>query len=149
MRRGFSLIEALIVAALLAALGIPLLGLISTGTHEGALSEDFMFAEVLASRFLEEWASLPFTQLDDLVPRKMTTSGGSPLAVPPSEPHRETLKAPAGFHSELELTRVREGLLGLEVTVTWQVPQERAGRKFTLYLLKHNPNLALEAPWKF
>ncbi|MBI4862480.1 MAG: hypothetical protein HY815_19800 [Candidatus Riflebacteria bacterium] len=148
--RGFSLVEALIVAGILAALGIPILGLIFAGSREGALSEDFMFAEVLASRYIEEWSSQPFHKLDALVPRKMVTAGGASMPVPGTggTTHREALKTPEGFDARLELARVKDGLLSLEVTISWQVPRERGARRFALFRLKSNPNLGLEGKWK-
>ena len=146
MRRGLSLVEVLIVVAIMSTVALPVLSLISTGSREGALSEDFMFAEVLASRFLEEWGSQSFESLDALVPRTITAKGAAPDALP-ARPHTETLSCPPGFAAELTLKRVREGLLSLEVTVQWQVPRERVPRKFALYLLKHDPEISLEAGW--
>lgn len=142
-QRAFALTEVLVVAAILAAVAIPVMGLIFTGSREGALSEDFMFAEALASRFMEEWGALPFAKLDDLVPRKVTVQGGE---VTPG-PHKRMLASPQGFETQLQVARVREGLLSLEVTVSWQVPRERANRRFALLLLKAKPDLALEGAW--
>jgi hypothetical protein len=152
-RRAVSLVEALLVAAVLATLGLPLLALIQTGSREGALSEDFMFAEVLASRLLEEWAGQPFRRLDDLVPRTVVvgsgSAGGAPAAAASGDrTRREALAAPAGFDAVLEIVRVRDGLLGLEVTVSWDVPRERSRRRFALTLLKSDPARSLEATWR-
>ena len=66
-----ALTEVLIASLVLAVVGIPVLSLLFTGSREGALSEDFMFAETIASRFIEEWAQYPYAQLDDMVPRKV------------------------------------------------------------------------------
>lgn len=131
------------MAAILAVVGIPVMALIFTGSREGALSEDFMFAEALASRFIEEWGALPFAKLDDLVPRKVSVGSGG--AEP--GPHQRKLQSPPGFETNLSVARVRDGLIALEVTVSWQVPRERASRRFALYLLKPKPDLALEGAW--
>lgn len=140
-RRGMALTEVLIVSLVLAVVGIPVLSLLFTGSREGALSEDFMFAETIASRFIEEWAQYPFAQLDDMVPRKVA-------ATEQSGPHKEKLKCPPGFSAELTVNRVKDGLLALEVTVSWQVPRERTPRRFALFLLKTKPDIALEAAWR-
>src|SRR5690606_27357066 len=110
MRRGFALTEVLIVSVVLAVVGLPVLSLLFTGSREGALSEDFMFAETIASRFIEEWASEPFAKLDELVPRKVKANEES-------VPHRARLDTPPGFAAEMTLARVKDGLLALEVTV--------------------------------
>lgn len=141
MKRGFALTEVLIVSLVLAVVGIPVMSLLFTGSREGALSEDFMFAETIASRFIEEWASEPFGKLDDLVPRKVKANEES-------VPHKAKLSCPPGFSAELTVQRVKDGLLALEVTVSWQVPRERAPRRFALFLLKAKPDLALEAAWR-
>lgn len=140
-RHGLALTEVLIVSLVLAVVGIPVLSLLFTGSREGALSEDFMFAEVIASRFVEEWGRFPFAKLDDLVPHKVK-------AEDPSRPHSEKLTAPEGFTAELTVNRVRDGLLALEVTVSWQVPRERVPRRFALMLFRAKPDIALEAAWK-
>ena len=140
-RRGLALTEVLVVALVLAVVGIPVLSLLFTGSREGALSEDFMFAEVIASQFAEEWGRYPFAKLDGLVPAKVKPED-SP------KPHSEKLSAPEGFAAELTINRVKEGLLALEVTVSWQVPRERAPRRFALMLLRAKPDIALEAAWK-
>jgi prepilin-type N-terminal cleavage/methylation domain-containing protein len=142
-KRGFALTEVLVVATILAVIGIPVMALIFTGSREGALSEDFMFAEALASRFIEEWGALPFAKLDDLVPRKVTVTGGDETL----GPHKRKLESPQGFATELSIARVKEGLLSLEVTVSWQVPRERASRRFALFLFKAKPDIALEGAW--
>lgn len=140
-RRGMALTEVLIVSLVLAVVGIPVLSLLFTGSREGALSEDFMFAETIASRFIEEWAQYPFPKLDDMVPRKVK-------ATESSGPHKEKLRCPPGFEAELTVNRVQDGLLALEVTVSWQVPRERVPRRFALFMLKVKPDIALEAAWR-
>jgi hypothetical protein len=139
-RRAMALTEVLVVSLVLAVVGIPVLSLLFTGSREGALSEDFMFAESIASRFVEEWAARPFAQLDGLVARAAGGAAGAP--------HTEKLACPQGFAGELTVDRVREGLLELEVTVSWQVPRERQPRRFALMLFKTKPDLALEGEWK-
>ena len=129
------------VSLVLAVVGIPVLSLLFTGSREGALSEDFMFAETIASRFIEEWASEPYAHLDDLVPRKVKANEES-------VPHKAKLTCPPGFDAELTINRVKDGLLALEVTVSWQVPRERVPRRFALFLFKAKPDLALEAAWR-
>lgn len=136
-----ALTEVLIVSLVLAVVGIPVLSLLFTGSREGALSEDFMFAETIASRFIEEWAQYPFAQLDDMVPRKVK-------ATEESGPHKKKLECPPGFSAELTVNRVADGMLAMEVTVSWQVPRERNPRRFALFLLKCKPDIALEAAWR-
>ena len=148
-RHGFSLIEALLVSAILAVIGVPILGLISTGSREGALSEDFLFAEALSSRLVEEWVAIPYDKLDAMVPQKVVTTGsGTEIQGIPGQPYRQKLTAPEGFAAELEMARVKEGLLSIEVTVSWQVPRERSQRKYPLFRLRAKPDLAIEGRWR-
>jgi hypothetical protein len=143
------LVEALLVAAILALVGLPIMGLISTGSREGALSEDYLFAEALASRLLEEWIAIPYDKLDEMVPQKVVTTGsGAEVQGVPGQPFKQNLKAPEGFSAALEVVRVKEGLLALEVTVSWQVPRERGQRKYPLFRLRAKPDLAIEGRWK-
>jgi hypothetical protein len=78
-----------------------------------------------------------------MVPRKVKAAGGETAG-----PRKEKLKGPQGFDAALTIERVREGLLSLEVTVSWQVPRERTPRRFALFLLKAKADIALEATWK-
>ena len=70
------------------------------------------------------------------------------LANEESVPHKAKLVCPQGFGAELTINRVKDGLLALEVTVSWQVPRERVPRRFALFLLKAKPDLALAAAWR-
>lgn len=67
-RRGFTLAEIAIAAAVLAFLGVPVLVMLNAGTRETIASEDNVEAELICSGLVEEKLALAYKKLDESVP---------------------------------------------------------------------------------
>ena len=149
-RRGFNLVEVTVAAAILAFLGLPVLSMLATGNRETMMSEDYVQAEMLASRFLEDKLALDFEALDRMVPRDETASvqlareaaSGQTVKL-----YREDVTLGSGYGLHLKMTRPAEDLLLLDITVSWKANGK--DRKYGLIRLRGRENVSAGGrPWR-
>lgn len=144
-RAGFALVEILVAVAILAAVGLPLLVMIQTGNRESVASENVMFAEVLAAGVLERHLGEGYRALAARAPFSEEFEGpppGSDVAARfPS--FRARFAGDLAFRGTLRVTRVAEGLLGLEVVVRWEEASRAGQRRFGLARLLVQEDLSI------
>jgi hypothetical protein len=134
-RRAFTMAEIAITAGVLAALGIPVLALLTAGTRETIASEDNVEAELTCSRLIEEKLAAPWKELDRSAPvdewleADVNPDRGGPRPATPGA------ALPArGYRVHRTLRRVTPDLLSLEVCATWKA-ESRVRRYAILRLI--------------
>lgn len=126
-RRGVALAELVMAVALVAIVGIPILGMLAATDHEAMTSEDYMQAEASAQREVADLLAMPWTELEAQLPF------GKKL-------ERGTVSA----------TKLEEGLVSIEVQVQWPVhPSSPAMRRYGLVRLRARPDLSIRAAYPF
>jgi len=131
-RRAFTLAEIAITAAVLAALGLPVIGLLTAGTRETIASEDNVEAELMCSGLVESTLSTHYSVLDTLAPLdewlEAAPGGGAPKIVksPGPPPAR-------GYLLHRRLKRLTPDVLQLEVAASWRA--EGRDRRYALLRL--------------
>lgn len=146
MRGGLSLVEVLVAAAVAVALGLPLLALMGQSDHEAVVSEDYMFAEALAQRYLEEALAIPLEELDRKVPLEREIAGPNDedrTRMKRHEPYLRNLSGPESFRGRLAVDRLEEGFFRYQVRLEWPVrPGSDARRHHVLLRLRCRSTLA-------
>jgi len=140
---GFTMIEIMFATTILVVLGLPVIGLIMTGTQEAIVSEDYMEAEVLSSRFIEEMVAVEYSELARTLPIDRTVS----VVVDPTAAAGSAVRLTEGksdnasaYVSHITAREDAPGLMVFEVTVTWL--QKRSKRSFALMRLRARENLS-------
>ena len=121
-RTGFTLVEIAICAAVLAALGIPVLGLLTAGTRETIASEDNVEAELTCSRLVEETRARRYRDLDKDAPiDEWLEAGVNPDHGEPQKSSPPSGPLPArGYRLHRTVRRVTPDLLELQVAALWR-----------------------------
>lgn len=147
---GATLVEVLVAAFVLVALAVPLLAMVQTGNRESVASENQMFAELLALSTIERWMRVEYRTLERQLPVRTTFEG-----VPENETiagllpvFRSKFTGPLAFKTDLRVSKVRDGLLGIEVAVRWGSSWAREEHRFALARLKAQEDLSLERRYR-
>lgn len=131
-RAGVTLAELVVATGLVALLAAPLIALLSASDHEAMTSEDYMAAEALALRHLDETCATPWRELLTRLP----------IARASRELDR--------FDVSLRAEAVEDGLVAVEVELTWAVrPGAPGKRRYGLVRLRARPDHAIRAPYPF
>jgi hypothetical protein len=131
-RRAVTLAELVVATGLVALLAAPLIVLLTTSDHEAMTSEDYMAAEALALRHLDETCATPWR---DLLPRLPLT---------------RTAKELGKFDVSLRAELIQDGLIAVEVELAWAVKPGAPGtRRYGLVRLRARPDHAIRVPYPF
>ena len=147
MRAGVSMLEVLCAAVIAALMALPVISLLFTSTHESMVSEDYMFAESLAQRYLAETMSIPWMELRERLPMKVAIKGipseDRVIAKYHSE-YARNLEGDLAFSGTLEVQEIEPGLLKFEISLTWPVrPGASANRRYALVRFRCRHDLAV------
>lgn len=128
-RRGVTLAELVVATGLVAVLAVPLIAMLMASDHEAMTSEDYMAAEVLALRWLDEACATPWRELEAKLPLKRESDLDK-------------------FALKLEARRVEPGLVAIEVQLEWAVKPGAAGRRrYGLVRMRARPDQSVRAPY--
>jgi hypothetical protein len=150
-RKAVSLLEVLIVGVIATILAVPILSSISLSGHEAMTSEDYMLAEALCERYVQEALGLPWAKLAGSLPIRERLSG-----IPPGDEqiarrfpeYRQNVAEGDTFRGELSIQKVEEGLLMIEAHLEWPVrPGSKTMRSFSLIRMKSRWDLTLGRTW--
>lgn len=147
---GLALVEILVAVAVLAAVGLPLLVMIQTGNRESVASENVMFAEVLAASVLERRLEDGYRDLAARAPFSEEFTGpppGSDVAAR-FPAFQARFAGSLAFRGTFRVTRVADGLLGLEVVVRWEEASRAGERRFGLARLLVQEDLSIEQRYR-
>lgn len=126
-RRGLSLAEIVLSVALVAVVGVPLLGMIAATDHEAMTSEDYMRAEAQAQRVLADLLATPWQTLETKLPLDQKIERGTVTA-----------------------KKVEDGLISIEVQIAWPVhPSSPAMRRYGLVRLRARPDQSIRTAYAF
>jgi hypothetical protein len=152
-RPGITSLEVLFAAVLGSILAFSAIALMVRGNHEAVVSEDYMFAEALAQRYLADALSQPWKELEEELAQEAPLI--IPLqGVPPEDQaladlhqeYRHNLEGPGAFRGELQIQLLEPGLLVFEIHLHWPV---RVGggleRNYNLVRLRSRKDLALSS----
>ncbi len=128
--RGTSFTEIMVALAILALTIVPIYEFFTKMSQTPAISEDTVYAEILATRILERYGAVPYEDLE-----AMSSNGGVIdelfeddrkddwyMAIPQ---YKKDLGVAKGkFKGKLTVTKIEDGLVCLDVIVTWK-PSER------------------------
>ena len=131
-RRAVTLAELVVAAGLVAMVAVPLIGMLTYSDHEAMTSEDYMVAEALALRHLDEVCATPWHELVTQLPIKRVTNE-----------HRK-------FEVTLEARRVDEGLVAVDVQLVWAAkPGAAARRRYGLVRMRARPDQSIRTAYPF
>jgi len=153
MRDGLTLVEVLVASFVGLLMALPAYSMLMTATHEAAVSEDYAFAEALASRCLAETMAEPLEELAPRLPLDEDWSGVRPgdeaLAAAWTD-YGRNLQGDCAFRTRREVVEAAPGLWRYEVTVTWPVrPGARTLRTFAMVRFRARHDLAISARFPF
>jgi len=149
--RAISLLEVLIVGVIATILAIPILTSISLSGHEAMTSEDYMLAEDLCERYVQEALGLPWDKLSRSLPIRQVLGG-----IPPGDEriarrfpeYQQNLGGGDSFRGVLTIQKVEEGLVMIEVHLEWPVrPGSKTMRSYSLIRMKSRWDLSLGQTW--
>lgn len=122
VRRGFSLAEIAIAAAVLAFLGIPVVVMLTAGTRETIASEDNVEAELICSGLIEEKLAVAYKTLDESVPLDewLAATSNPDKGGQPRRSSREAKEGGRTYKLHRTLKRASPDLLLLEVSASWR-----------------------------
>jgi len=131
-RRGTTFVEIMVAMAILVLCVIPIYEFFTKISEAPALSEDAVYAEILATRVLERYGARRYEDLETMA---MTPNGNVVeelfdddrkddwyMAVPEYKQNLGVAKNK--FRGSLTVGKIEDGLLSLDVVVTWE-PSER------------------------
>lgn len=153
-RKAFTALEVLIAGVIATFLGVATLGTIFQTNREATVSEDYMFAEAHAQRFMAELLSIPVGLFDeaDLPMRGEIFGVPCQAGMPPIDKrlaaaydeYRLNLEGPRALRGYHERDHVDDGLERLEVFLSWPVaPNTDATRNYVLLRLKTRMDVAI------
>lgn len=142
-REGTSLTEILVALAILALCVVPVIEFYARVGEAPAVSEDKVYAEVLATRILERWGSLPYDDLEALAGQR---KDGVVDALFEDDRKDDWFGAIPEYKTDLGLSRkyftgsllvrkVDEGLLALDATIRWRLDGRLAADRDYSYAL--------------
>ncbi len=149
-RLGLALVEMLVAVAILAAVGLPLLVMVETGNRESVASQNVMFAEILAASEMERHVKEGYRALASRAPCDEPFEGppaGSDVAAR-FPAFQARFRGELAFRGTFRLTKVQEGLLGLEVVVRWEEASRAGQRRFGVSRLLMQEDLSLELRYR-
>ena len=136
-RQGTTFTEIMVALAILALTIVPIYEFFTKMSEAPAISEDTVYAEILATRILERYGAVPYEELE-----AMSANGGVIdelfeddrkddwyLAIPQYKQNFGIAKGK--FKGQIRVTKIEEGLLCLDVIVTWKPSERGAGIKGT------------------
>lgn len=145
--QGVTLLEVLTAAIVGTLMSLPVITLLATSTHESMVSEDYMFAEALAQRYLAEALSIPWNSLEEQLPLEIPIVGapeedkGLTMLFPE---YQKNIEGDFAFKGKLTANALREGLVKIEVSLAWPVkPGSSTMRKYALIRLKSRHDIAV------
>ncbi len=146
-RRGVTLLEVLTAAIVGTLMSLPVITLLATSTHESMVSEDYMFAEALAQRYLAEALSIPWGDLQEQLPLDVPISGI------PEEDKAIAMRFPAyaknisgdfAFKGKLTANELKDDIVKFEVSLTWPVkPGSSTNRKYAVIRFRCRHDIAV------
>ena len=132
-RAGTTFTEIMVALAILALTIVPIYEFFTKMSEAPAISEDTVYAEILATRILERYGAVPYEDLE-----AMSSNSGVIdelfeddrkddwyLAIPQYKQNFGVAKGK--FRGKLKVTKIEEGLLCLDVIVTWKPSERGAG----------------------
>ena len=122
VRRGFTLVEIAIAAAVLAFLGIPIVTLLTAGTRETAASEDNVEAELICAGLVEEKLAASYKALDASAPLDewLEATANADKGGAPKASTRAAVLPGRAYKLHRTLKRTAPDLLVLEVAASWR-----------------------------
>lgn len=150
-RRGVTLAELVMAIGLVAMLAVPLLALLSASDHEAMTSEDYMLAEAVALRHLDELSATPWQELARTLPieRKLAGLPAGDEALAAKYPEYTRLFGADGFTGKLTARWVDEGLAEITVTLGWTARPAGSRRSYGLVRMRGRPDHAIRRSYPF
>jgi len=152
-RGGFTLLEVLIVGVLGLLIAGPILLLIGSSTREASASEDYIVVEALAQRYLQEMLSVPWEELEPILPIERALEGIPPGDEELARIYPEYLQALRGedaIKGSLKAQLVQPGLVAIEINMSWPVaPGSPAKRSYSIIRLKTRPDQSIRSSYPF
>lgn len=151
-KKALTLLEVLTAAVIATLMALPIISLLATGSHESMVSEDYMFAQALAQRYLAEAMATSLEVLEEKLPLEKELSGlpeDDEKIAALFEEYRKNLSGSQAFAGELKVSEIAPRLLKYEVSLSWPVkPGSSKLRKYVLLRLRCHRDISISSNFR-